>query len=128
MAPGDRLESQQGKLFCVNILKTLLNNHWARKAQIYMKTFWQSAKSWPHRSGETIIGKTVFICVYIGRYLKIFFSGTTEPEKLKFTWKFSDIVQNQVSLNHGPRGLGDTITRRFVFTFVGIGKIFLKSS
>jgi hypothetical protein len=30
-------------------------------------------------------------------HLRIFFSRITRPEKLKFTLKLSDIVQNQVS-------------------------------
>jgi hypothetical protein len=32
------------------------------------------------------------------------FSRTAGQEKMRFAWKFSDIVQIQVCSNHGPRG------------------------
>jgi hypothetical protein len=34
--------------------------------------------------------------------LKIFFSKTTGPEKLKFKWQLPDIVQKLVCKNYGP--------------------------
>ena len=37
-------------------------------------------------------------------HLKIFFSRTTGPGKLKFIWKLPDIVEIQVCSNHDPRG------------------------
>ena len=37
---------------------------------------------------------------------KFFFSRIAGLGKLKFIWKPSDIVQNQVWKNHGPRGSG----------------------
>jgi hypothetical protein len=50
--------------------------------------------------------------------LKVF-SRTTGPEKLKFTWKLSDIAQKQVYLNYGPRGsgratIGETVLDVFI--------------
>jgi hypothetical protein len=65
------------------------------------------------------------MCIYI---LKIFFSRTTEPEKLKFTYKLSDIVQNQVCKMYGPLGSGGATIGENVFTCDYIGKLFLKSS
>jgi hypothetical protein len=46
-------------------------------------------------SDGATLGETGFSCVYIGNIFKIF-SGTTGPEKLKFTSKFSGIAQKQV--------------------------------
>jgi hypothetical protein len=48
----------------------------------------------PRGSGEAIIGETV-LHVFRKNISKIFFCKTTCPEKLKFTWKLSDIVQKQ---------------------------------
>jgi hypothetical protein len=42
--------------------------------------------------GGASIGETVFTCAYI----EIFFSSTTGREKLKFIWKFSDVLQKQI--------------------------------
>ena len=60
------------------------------------------------------IGDQSFTYDYIGKYLKIFFSRTTGPGKLKFIWKLSDIEEIQVCSNHDPRGydgatIGDQI-------------------
>jgi hypothetical protein len=62
--------------------------------------------------------------IYIGKYLKIFFSRTTEPEKFKFTWKLPDIVQIQICPNECPRGSGGATIGEIIFTCVYIGKIF----
>jgi NADH:ubiquinone oxidoreductase subunit 5 (subunit L)/multisubunit Na+/H+ antiporter MnhA subunit len=64
----------------------LLKNGFARKAEIYMKAIYHSTKIMVCRvSDGATIGKIVFTCVYIVKtLLKIFFSKTTGPEKLKF--------------------------------------------
>jgi hypothetical protein len=54
-------------------------------------------KPCPWGLGEATIGETVFTCASIGIFFLIFYLGTTEYEKLKFTWKLPDIAQNQVS-------------------------------
>jgi hypothetical protein len=73
---------------------------------------------------EATKGKTNFTCVYIWKNIfEIFFSRTTGPEKLKFTWKLSDIVQNQVYEKYGPRWWGRAIKGETGFTCVYI-KIF----
>jgi hypothetical protein len=46
----------------------------------------------------------VLACIYVEKSLKIFFSRTTEPKKIRFTWKLYDIMQSQVYSNHGPQG------------------------
>jgi hypothetical protein len=64
-------------------------------------------KHGPQGVDGATIGETVFTWVYICKiFLKIFFSRTTGPEKLKFTGKLSNIleIQNQVCKNYGPRG------------------------
>jgi hypothetical protein len=93
-----------------NIFKILIpfNNHWPRKAEIYMKALWHSTKisflkrwslgvGWGHNRENCF-----YMCLYRKNIFQIFFSTTTGPENLKFTWKLSDIVQKQVSKNHGP--------------------------
>jgi hypothetical protein len=47
-------------------------------------------------------------------YLKIFFSRTTKPEKLRFTQKLPN--------NHCRRGSGGTTMGKTIFTCVYIGK------
>jgi hypothetical protein len=47
-----------------------------------------------------------------------------KPEKLKFTLKLSDIVQNIVSFeNHGQRRSGGATIGETVFTYGYIGKL-----
>ena len=57
-------------------------------------------------------------------HLKIFFSRTTGPGKLKFIWKLPDIVEIQVCSNHDPRGYDGATIGDQSFTYDYIGKIF----
>jgi hypothetical protein len=41
-----------------------------------------------------------------------------KPEKLRFTWKLPDIVQNKVCLNHGTWGrVGSLMGNHFLYVF-----------
>ena len=64
------------------------------------------------------------MCLYIGNIIENLLLRTTEPEKFKFTWKLSEIVQIQFCSNHGPRGSGGATIGETIFTCVYIGKIF----
>jgi hypothetical protein len=55
-------------------------------------------------------------------HLKIFFSRSTMPEKLRFTLKLPEILQTQVCTNHGPWGLNGARMEKTIFTRVYIGK------
>ena len=57
-------------------------------------------------------------------HLKIFFSRTTGPGKLRFIWKLPDIEGIQVCSNHGPRGYDGAPIGDQSFTYDYIGKIF----
>ena len=57
-------------------------------------------------------------------HLKIFFSRTTGPGKLKFIWKLPDIEEIQVCSNHDPRGYDGATIGDQSFTYDYIGKIF----
>jgi hypothetical protein len=60
--------------------------------------------------GATIVGTVFTYYVYVENiFQKNFWRRTTAPEKLKFTWKLNNIVQNQVCKNHDPRVLGEVI-------------------
>jgi hypothetical protein len=87
-------------------LKNIFKNLWTRKAQIYLTPFWYSADTslfipwslgvgWGHNRYNNF-----YVRLWGENIFKIF-SRNTESEKLKFTWKLSDIVQNHVSKNHG---------------------------
>jgi hypothetical protein len=54
---------------------------------------------------------------------EIFFSRTSVPEKLKFTWTIPDIVQFQVYSNHGNWGSGEATIGKTIFCMFPIGKI-----
>ena len=56
--------------------------------------------------------------------LKIFFSRTTGPGKLKFIWKLPDLVEIQVCSHHDPRGYYGAPMGDQTFTYDYIGKIF----
>ena len=60
-------------------------------------------------------------------HLKIFFSRTTGPGKLKFIWKLPDIMEIQVCSNHDPRVSDGATVGDQSFTYDYIGKIFLKN-
>jgi hypothetical protein len=49
-------------------------------------------------------GEIITKCQKVVESLKKIFSRISGPEKLKFTRKRSDILQNQVCYNQGPRG------------------------
>ena len=51
-------------------------------------------------------------------HLKIFFQRTNWPGMLKFTWKHSDIVKNQVCYNQCPSGQTGATIREIVFTYM----------
>jgi hypothetical protein len=62
-----------------------LKNHWARRAQIYMKTFWHNAdsnffKSWSQRVRR---GLNMEIHIYTCLYWKKIFSRTSHPISIK---------------------------------------------
>ena len=57
-------------------------------------------------------------------HLKIFFSRTTGPGKLKFIWKLPDIVEIQVCSNHDPQRYDGAPIGDQSFTYDYIGKIF----
>jgi hypothetical protein len=59
-------------------------------------------------------------------HLKIFFSWTTELEKVIFTWKLSDIIQ--ISLNQGPQESGGGHDRKTIITCVYVEKQISRTS
>jgi hypothetical protein len=70
------------------------------------------------------MGKT-YLHVFISENVsKIVFSRITVPEKLKFTLKLPDIVQNQGCQNHGPRWSDGATIGKTVFTGVYVRKTF----
>ena len=73
---------------------------------------------------EATIEDQSFTYDYIEKYLKIFFSRTTGPGKLRFIWKLPDIVEIQVCSNHDPRGYDGATIGDQSFTYDYIGKIF----
>ena len=69
-----------------NSIKLNTNYSWVKKIQVY-----SNKGPGPLQKGGN------YKNVKMGwGHLKIFFSRITGPEKLKFTWKLSDILENQV--------------------------------
>jgi hypothetical protein len=60
-------------------------------------------------------------------HLKIFFSRTTEPEWVIFTWKLSDIMQIQNCSHHGPWGSGGATIGKTIFMYAYIEKNLLQN-
>ena len=61
--------------------------------------FFSNERPGPHQRGDNHENAKIGWC-----HLKIFFSRTDGPEKLKFIWKLPDIVEIQVCSNHDPWG------------------------
>jgi hypothetical protein len=68
---------------------------------------------WGHNRGNCF-----YICLYRKNIFKIYIWITTGREKLNFTWNLSEIVQNQVYLNHGLGGSDGATIWETVFTCV----------
>jgi hypothetical protein len=79
--------------------KTLFKNYKARKAKIYRKAPWRSGNPFQIMVPGVKMGHNkenhFYTCLY-GENVSKIFSRTIGPEKLKFTWKLSDIAQKQV--------------------------------
>ena len=78
----------------------------------------------PHMQGRVTMGSQYFTQKYIGKSLKIFFSRTTGPIKLKLMWKHPGVVQILNCSNHDPRGKGGATMGNQSFIQKYIGKIF----
>ena len=83
----------------------LLKNRWAKFNQTrynsWVKGIWVCSNEGPgpHQRGDNHENATIGWC-----HLKIFFSRTTGPEKLRFIWKLPHIVEIQIMTPGGTMG------------------------
>ena len=73
----------------------------------------------PHQRGDNHENAKIGWC-----HLKIFFSRTTEPGKMKLMGEHHQVVQIQLCSNHDPRGQGGATMADQSFTQKYIGKFF----
>jgi hypothetical protein len=107
----------------------LIQNHCTWKA--YTEASWQSTelsflKLWSPGAVVATIGKTIFTFVYMEKSFNFFLTRTTGPEKFKFTWNLSRMVQNHVYQYHSPKWSGGATIGKAIFICMFILEMSLK--
>ena len=140
MVPGGRMGPQLGdqvlhrniqrKSLKIFFSKTTrpgkLNFEWKHRQVVQIQVCLNHG---PRGQGGATIGGSGFTQEYIQRKsLKILFSKTIRPDRLKLKWKHPQVVQILDCSNHGPRGQGWATVGGSSFTQEYIEKICKLSS